>query len=375
MEHSHHHTNHSDHVSKKGTGEVHTEPHSHKSPQEFAAHDEHAGHHTQDFLKRFWICVILTLPVVALSPMIQHWMGLEWAFTGDKYILLVLGSVIYVYGGWPFLTGMVKEFRNRVPGMMTLVAVAVTTAWTYSTAVVFGLPGMDFFWELATLIDIMLLGHWLEMKSQMAASRALETLVQLLPSRVHVEINGTVTEISLKELHTGQVVIVLPGEKIPADGKVLEGSSYVNESMLTGESVPVKKEKATKVIGGSVNGDGMLKVRVTGTGENSYLNKVIGMVQTAQATKSQTQSLANTVAKWLTIVSLSVGFITLIIWLGTEKDLAFALERMVTVMVTSCPHALGVAIPLVVAISTSISATHGLLIESSVPQIEHLPGS
>jgi P-type Cu2+ transporter len=364
MDHSHHHTNHSEHINKKGTSEVPTEPRPKKFSQELVAHDEHAGHHTHDFLKRFWICVILTVPVVALSHMIQMWMRFEWVFTGDKYILLLLGSVIYLYGGWPFLAGMVKEIRNKIPGMMTLVAVAVTTAWIYSAAVVFGLPGMDFFWELATLIDIMLLGHWLEMKSQMAASRALETLVKLLPSIVHVEVNGVVTNISLKELHTEQVIIVLPGEKIPADGEVLEGSSYVNESMLTGESVPAKKEKATKVIGGSVNGEGMLKVRVTGAGENSYLNKVIGMVQTAQATKSQTQNLANTVAKWLTIVSLSVGFITLIIWLGTDKNLSFALERMVTVMVTSCPHALGVAIPLVVAISTSISATHGLLIRN-----------
>jgi Cu2+-exporting ATPase len=210
----------------------------------------------------------------------------------------------------------------------------------------------------------MLLGHWLEMRSQMAASRALESLVKLLPAVVHVEHNGQVSDIPLKELQNNDVIIIKPGEKIPADGLILEGSSNVNESMLTGESLPVRKEKDAKVIGGSVNGDGALKVRVTGAGSDSYLNKVIGMVQSAQQTKSNTQNLANKVAKWLTIISISVGIITFIVWLTADKEMSFAVERMVTVMVTSCPHALGVAIPLVVAISTSLSAMHGLLIRN-----------
>lgn len=296
--------------------------------------------------------------------MIQQWIGFRLTFTGDKYVLLLLSSFIYAYGGWPFLVGLFRELKWGNPGMMMLVAVAITTAYVYSVAVVLGLAGMDFFWELATLIDIMLLGHWLEMRSQMAASRALESLVELLPAVVHVERNGQVTDIPLKELQNKDVILIKPGEKIPADGLVLDGSSYVNESMLTGESVPVKKKKQAKVIGGAVNGDGALKVQVTAAGNNSYLNKVIGMVRSAQAAKSNTQNLANKVAKWLTIISISVGVITFIIWLVADKELSFALERMVTVMVTSCPHALGVAIPLVVAVSTSLSAMHGLLIRN-----------
>lgn len=327
-------------------------------------YDEHAGHQTANFLQRFWICLAITIPVLLLSHMIQEWMGFTISFPGDRYLLLALSSIIFFYGGWPFLTGLVRELQHRNPGMMTLVAVAITTAYVYSVAVLFGLKGMDFFWELATLIDIMLLGHWLEMRSQMAASRALESMVALLPAMVHVERNQEVTDIPLKELQNNDVVIVKPGENIPADGLVLEGNSYVNESMLTGESVPVKKGTDAKVIGGSVNGDGVLKIRVTGAGNDSYLNKVINMVQAAQGAKSRTQNLANKVAKWLTIVSISVGILTLIVWLMADKELAFALERMVTVMVTSCPHALGVAIPLVVAISTTLSATHGLLIRN-----------
>lgn len=336
----------------------------HKEHDHTGGHDEHAGHHTGDFLKRFWICLVITIPILLLSHMVQQWLGLQISFPGDKYVLLALSSFIFVYGGWPFLVGMVRELKHLNPGMMTLVAVAITTAYIYSVAVIFGLPGMDFFWELATLIDIMLLGHWLEMKSQMAASRALESLVELLPAVVHVEHHDHVMDIPLKDLQQENVVIVKPGEKIPADGLILDGSSYVNESMLTGESTPVKKEAGAAVIGGAVNGDGVLRIRVTGTGSNSYLNKVIGMVQSAQGAKSKTQNLANKVAKWLTIVAISVGIITFIVWLSAGQELSYALERMVTVMVTSCPHALGVAIPLVVAVSTTLSATHGLLIRN-----------
>jgi Cu2+-exporting ATPase len=327
-------------------------------------HDKHAGHHTGDFLKRFWICLALTIPLLILSPMIQHWLGFNLRFAGDNYVLLGLGSIIYFYGGWPFLVGMVREIRYRAIGMMTLVAIAITVAYLYSAAVVLGLEGMDFFWELATLIDIMLLGHWIEMRSQMAASKALESLVALLPAIVHIERNGQVSDVSLTELKNGDIILVKPGEKIPADGTVLEGSSYVNESMLTGESVPVKKVKDSRVIGGAINESGSLRVHVTGTGEASYLNKVITMVQSAQSAKSRTQHLADRVAGWLTIISITIGAGTFIYWLNAGNDLAFALERMVTVMVTACPHALGVAIPLVVAISTTASATHGLLIRN-----------
>lgn len=361
MDHSHH-----QHQTHQHEHQQHEHHHHDVSKQKDIkpVHDEHAGHHTHDFLKRFWICLAITIPVLLLSHMIQQWLGFHLTFPGDKWILLALSSVIFIYGGQPFLKGLVSELKFRSPGMMTLVAVAITAAYVYSVAVILGLRGMDFFWELATLIDIMLLGHWLEMRSQMAASRALETLVQLMPSVVHVEMNGNVHDIPLKDLQTDSIAIIKPGEKVPADGIVIEGESFVNESMMTGESVPVKKIKDQRVIGGSINGDGMLRIKVTGAGENSYLNKVINMVQSAQGTKSLTQNLANKVAMWLTIISLSVGIITLVIWLASEKEFSFALERMVTVMVTSCPHALGVAIPLVVAISTSVSATKGLLIRN-----------
>lgn len=336
----------------------------HKEQDSTGGHDEHAGHHTEDFLKRFWICLGVTIPVLLLSHMIQQWLRFEFTFPGDKYVLLVLSSFIYGYGGWPFLVGLVRELRAKNPGMMTLVAVAISTAYIYSVAVVFGLRGMDFFWELATLIDIMLLGHWLEMKSQMAASRALESLVALLPSVVHVDRNGQVSDIPLQDLQNDDIILIKPGEKVPADGIILDGISDINESMLTGESVPVKKGKDATLIGGAVNGNGALKVKITGAGKDSYLNKIVTMVQSAQGTKSKTQTLANQVARWLTIISISVGIITFIVWLSSGRELSFALERMVTVMVTSCPHALGVAIPLVVAVSTTLSAVHGLLIRN-----------
>ena len=335
-----------------------------KSPEDHTAHDEHLGHHTEDFLKRFWVCLILTIPVILLSEMIQHWFGYHLTFPGARFVLLGFSLIIFLYGGKPFLQGMVRELKRADPGMMTLIGIAILVAFIYSTAVIFGLRGMDFFWELATLIDIMLLGHYFEMRSQMAASRALESLVALLPSNVHVERNDTVIDIPLEELKKGDTILVKPGEKIPADGKIVEGRSSINESMLTGESVPVQKQKDDLIIGGSINENGSIKALVTGTGKESYLNKVIDMVRGAQATKSVTQNLANKVAKWLTYISLVVGISTFVYWFSVDGNLAFALERMVTVMVTSCPHALGVAIPLVVAISTSQAAVHGLLIRN-----------
>ena len=339
--------------------------HEHREQQHSAhQHDKHEGHHTHDFLKRFWVSLIITVPILALSHMIQDWFGFNLEFTGDKYVLFALGTLIYLYGGMPFLKGMIGEIRAKAIGMMTLVAIAISVAYFYSTAVVFGLQGMDFYWELATLIVIMLLGHWLEMRSQMAASKALQTLVALLPNEVTVERNGEAYKIRLDELANNDIVIIKPGEKVPADGDVIEGLSYVNESMLTGESVPVKKEAKSKVIAGAINGDGVLKIKATGVGKDTYLNKVINLVQDAQTAKSNTQNLADKVAKWLTFIAIGVGVATFGYWYNVNGDLAFALERMVTVMVTACPHALGVAIPLVVAISTTLSATNGLLIRN-----------
>lgn len=329
----------------------------------------HGGHDhgamIADFLRRFWICVALSIPVILFSTMFQNLVGYQLDFPFRNPVVLVVASFIYVYGGWPFLTGMVGEIRNKQLGMMTLVAVAITTAYAYSMVVSVGwLRGMDFFWELATLIDIMLLGHYIEMKSVAGASRSLELIVQMLPSDAH-KVEGTkISDVKVDTLTVGDVVLVRPGERIPTDGEVVEGSSAVNESMLTGESVPAQKTVKDTVIAGAVNGEGSLHIRVTHKGEDSYLNKVVKMVEDAQGAKSRTQSLADRAAGWLTIISLSVGLITLVAWLWAGKDAAFAIERMVTVMVTTCPHALGVAIPLVVAISTGISARNGLLIRN-----------
>jgi len=332
------------------------------------SHD-HTDHHRmmiKDFRRRFWISLIFTLPILALSPMVQDLLGFEFALFGDadKYLLFGLSSIVFFYGGWPFLKGLVDELKTKQPGMMTLIAVAITVAWGYSTATTFGLEGSSFFWELATLVDIMLLGHWIEMKSVLGASRSLQELVKLMPSEAHLLKNGNTVDVKLDELNEGDQVVVRPGEKIPVDGIITDGQSNVNESMVTGEAKPVKKEKNSKVIGGTINGNGSLTVKVEQVGENAYLNKVINMVRDAQNVKSKTQNLADRIAFWLTIIALTIGFGTLAAWLFAGKEFSFALERMATVMVITCPHALGLAVPLVVAISTSISAQRGLLIRN-----------
>ena len=318
----------------------------------------------EDFKKRFWVSLIISIPVLALSAMIQMFFGFTLTFIGDKYVLFALSSFIFFYGGLPFLKGLVTEVKTKNPGMMTLIAMAITVAYLYSSATVFGLKGMDFFWELATLIDIMLVGHWIEMKSVLGASKALQLLVSLMPSEAH-KVNGSqIVDVKLDELQKDDVILVKPGEKVPADGIIIEGESYLNESMLTGESKPVKKEVNAKVIGGSINGNNSFKVKVEHTGKDSYMNKVIKMVEEAQKTKSKMQNLSDRAAKWLTYIALSVGFATLAVWLLLGFPFVYALERMVTVMVISCPHALGLAVPLVVAISTAMSAQHGLLIRN-----------
>ena len=327
-------------------------------------HDKHAGHSVGDFWKRFVISTIASVPVLALSHMIQQWFGFEISFPGDRYVLFALSTFIFLYGGFPFLKGLYDEVRSNAIGMMTLIGVAITVAWAYSVAVTFGLPGMDFYWEMATLIDIMLIGHYFEMKSVTGASRALEMLVKMLPSTAHHLVNGMVHDMPVSHLKIDHLVLVKPGEKIPVDGVVEDGSSHVNESMLTGESKPVKKEKGDQVIGGGVNSNGSLTIRVTSIGKDSYLNKVVKLVEDAQKVKSKTQHFADRAAKILTFVALGGGFVTLIVWLLLDFPFVFALERMVTVMVISCPHALGLAVPLVVAISTSVAAQKGLLIRN-----------
>ena len=327
-------------------------------------HHEHHKMMMQDFRKRFFISLAVTIPILLLSPLIQRFIKLSIIFTGDKYLLFILSSFIFFYGGYPFLKGIFSELRQKNPGMMTLIAVAISVAYFYSSAVVFGLAGKFFFWELATLIDVMLLGHWIEMGSVLGASKALEKLAELMPSTAHLMKVGKIVDIELSKLKKGDVVLIKAGEKVPADGIIVKGESYLDESMLTGESKPIQKKKGAKVIGGSVNGDSVLEVKVMGTGEESYLNKVITLVKEAQEAKSKTQRLADKAARVLTIVAVTVGFGTLIYWLKFGVDTSFAIERMATVMVITCPHALGLAIPLVTAISTSLSAKNGLLIRN-----------
>ncbi len=317
-----------------------------------------------NFRKRFYLVLILTIPIVLLSEMIQQWLNININFPGSKYILLLLSSLVFFYGGWPFLKGLVDEVKAKNPGMMFLIGFAITVAYTYSVATVFGLEGMDFFWELATLILIMLLGHWIEMKSIAGASRELELLVQLMPSEAHLIMPDIVQDVKTDTLKEGDLILIKPGEKVAADGIIADGETYLNESMLTGESKPVQKVKDDKVIAGAINGNGAIKVTVSHGAQDSYLSQLIKLVQDAQNAKSNTQLLANKAAKWLTIIAMLAGVTTFLFWYLTGQSIAFAMERMVTVIVICCPHALGLAVPLVVARSTALSAKNGLLIKN-----------
>nr|WP_232819450.1 copper-translocating P-type ATPase [Exiguobacterium sp. TNDT2] len=347
MEHPHHASSHHEH------GE---------------AHDSHAGGHEEmiaEYKRRFFVSFGLTIPILILSDMIQEWAGFELTFPYEKEMLFVLATIVYVYGGWPFLKGSIDELRQRNPGMMMLIGLAISVAYFYSVAIVFGYGhGHDFFWELATLIVIMLLGHWIEMRSIMGASNALQQLVRLLPSVAH-RINGSdIEDVPVSALAAGDLILVKPGEQIPVDGELLKGRTTVDESMLTGESMPVEKETGDVVIAGSINQEGSMTIATTGTGESTYLSKVINLVKEAQESKSKTQNLANRAAKLLFYVAVGAGVLTFVIWLTLGYPVSIAVERMVTVMVISCPHALGLASPLVVAVSTALSAKRGLLIRN-----------
>jgi P-type Cu2+ transporter len=325
-------------------------------------HDQH-GHMMDDFRRRFWFCLLLTVPVFFLTPMVQDFLGLKVGFLGDQYLLFIFSSVVFFYGGYPFFLGLRREFVKRVPGMMTLVSVAITTAYIYSALVVLGFSGSVFFLELVTLIDIMLLGHWLEMRSILGAGRALRELAMLLPNTAHqLTGEGETREVDIQDLGPGDRVVVRPGEKVPADGRILGGESHVDESLLTGESQSVSRREGDLVIGGSLNGEGALTVVVEKTGRDSFISQVVELVEEAQESKSHTQDLADRAALVLTIVALMGGALTLLVWFLVRHDFSFALERSVTVMVTTCPHALGLAVPLVVAVSTGLSASKGLLI-------------
>lgn len=344
----------------------------HQHEHEEHDHGDHEGHDhhdhgamVEDFKKRFYISLVATIPILLLSPMIQDFIGFDWTFPYDQYVLFLLATFVFFYGGWPFLTGAKDELKQKSPGMMTLIGLAIAVAYLYSSLVVFGLQGRNFFWELATLVDIMLLGHWIEMKSVMGASNALEELVKLMPNEAHkVDQDGNVEDVEVPKLQEGDHVLVKPGEKIPVDGQIIDGKTTIDESMLTGESVPVEKGEGEEAIGGAVNQEGSVTISVEKTGDDTYLSQVIQLVKEAQDSKSKTQDISNRAAKWLFYLALGSGLLTFIIWLALGFPLDVAMERMVTVMVITCPHALGLAAPLVVAVSTSISAKKGLLIRN-----------
>jgi len=343
---------------------IHHEHTHHEDQQMSASHHEHEGM-IGDFKKRFLVSLMLTIPILLLSKMIQEWSGINISFPYDDVVLLLLSTIVYFYGGWPFLKGSLDEMKQKNPGMMMLIALAISVAYFYSVGIILGLgEGHDFFWELATLIDIMLLGHWIEMKSIMGASNALQELVKLLPSIAHRIDDEKIEDIAVSELQTGDVILIKPGEQVPVDGKIIKGATTVDESMLTGESLPIEKKMDDNVIAGSINQEGSLTVETKNTGEGTYLSKVIELVSEAQASKSKTQNLANRAAKILFYVAVFAGVLTFIIWLALGYPLSIAIERMVTVMVISCPHALGLAAPLVVSVSTALSAKKGLLIRN-----------
>ena len=350
------------HEKNHGDGDMHG--------QSENGHASHHEHMLRDFQRRFLVSLVLTLPIIWLSPMLRGLCGMgEPAITGQMLSLFVFSTGIFFYGGWPFLKGLVEELSEKRPGMMTLIALAISVAYVYSSLVAFGLPGKVFFWELASLIDIMLLGHWIEMRSITNASGAMEELAKLIPGEAHrINEDGSIEDIKVDQLQPGDKIRVKPGEKVPADGKIEEGSSSVNEAMLTGESNPVEKSPGDEVIGGAVNGDGSLTVQVGKTGENSFVSQVMALVKKAQESKSKAQGVADKAAAWLTYIALGAGLLTMLFWLFVYgREFVFSLERTVTVMIITCPHALGLAIPLVVATTTAIAARNGFFIRSRTP--------
>ncbi|AMN48092.1 Cu2+-exporting ATPase [Steroidobacter denitrificans] len=353
-QHDHHaHGGHASHAGKAAPGDAH------------AGHDKHAGHSVAMFRDKFWLTMVLAIPTVIWSGMIQHWFGYTAPqFPGSAYIPAVFGTIVYFYGGQPFLRGAYNELRNRLPGMMTLISLAITVAFVYSALVTLGVvEGLDLWWELATLVAIMLLGHWIEMRSITQAQGALKELAKLLPDMaVRLDESGTPKEVPVAELKRGDLLLIRPGAGIPADGDVKEGTSAVNESMITGESKPMDKVAGDKVIAGTVNGQGSLRVEVTKTGDETALAGIMRLVEQAQTSRSRAQALADRAAFYLTIIAIVAATITAIVWPLLGESWAFTMERVVTVLVIACPHALGLAIPLVTAISTTIGARNGLLV-------------
>ncbi|MGQ0813058.1 MAG: heavy metal translocating P-type ATPase [Gemmatimonadota bacterium] len=344
-------------------GHEHAAQQPHDKHAAHQAHDKHAGHSADMFRRKFWLALLLTLPTLVWAEMLQDWLGFRAPdFPGARFVPAVFGTAVFLYGGWVFLQGAVRELRDRLPGMMTLISLAIIVAFVFSLAVTFGYPGMSLWWELATLVTVMLLGHWIEMRSIFQARGALKELAKLLPDTA-LRMHGEQTEeVRISELREGDLVLIRPGSAIPADGVVRAGSSAVNESMITGESRPVDKRVDDHVIAGTVNGSGSLRVEVTGTGEKTALAGIMRLVEEAQSSRSRAQALADRAALFLTIIAIVAGIATLVVWLLLRAEPAFAIERLVTVLVIACPHALGLAIPLVIAISTTLGARGGLLV-------------
>ncbi len=326
-------------------------------------HDRHEGHSVAMFRDRFWITLLLSMPTLVWSEMVQRLFGFSApAFPGSHYVPALFGTAVFFYGGLVFVKGGLRELGDRRPGMMTLISLAITVAFVFSLAVTLGYPGEALWWELASLVTIMILGHWIEMRSISQASGALRELARLLPSTAQRIVGETIVDVEVSALREGDLVLVRPGANVPADGFVQSGTSDVNESMITGESVPVSKAEGATVIAGTVNGSGSLRVTVTGTGERTALANIMRLVDQAQTSRSRTQALADRAAFLLTIVAVVAGGLTLVVWLAAGATGAFAVERLVAVLVIACPHALGLAVPLVAAISTSLGAQSGLLI-------------
>ena len=359
-EHAHH-----DHVPRAEPVGGHAQhgPSTPSGHEDGGGHDRHAGHSVQMFRDRFWLTLLLSIPTIVWSDMIQMWFGYRApAFAGSAFIPAIFGTAVYLYGGWVFVAGGLRELRDRLPGMMTLISLAISVAFVFSLAVTLGYPGEALWWELATLVTIMLLGHWIEMRSIVQASGALRELARLLPSTAQRLVGERIEDVPISDLRDGDLVLVRPGASVPADGIVREGKSDVNESMITGESVPVQKTQGAKVIAGTVNGAGSLRVEVTGTGERTALANIMRLVEQAQTSRSRAQALADRAAYVLTIIAIVAGAITLAAWIALGARAAFAVERVVSVLVVACPHALGLAVPLVIAISTTLGARSGLLV-------------
>ena len=371
MEHEHH-----NHQSETHEEHKHNQHHNHSNH----SHNHHEGHdhgamdhsaHGGDFKKKFFVSLFLGIPIILMAPMMGIELPFQFTFPGSEWVVLILGTILFFYGGMPFLKGAKMELEMKNPGMMMLISLGISVAYFYSVYAFVAnnflhssVHIMDFFWELATLILIMLLGHWIEMNAISNAGNALQKMAELLPNLATViKEDGSTEEVALQEVMVGQKVLVKAGEKVPTDGEILEGQTSINESMITGESKDVIKKVHDKVIGGSVNGSGAITIEVTGTGESGYLSQVMELVGSAQNEKSRVEYLSDKVAKWLFYIALTVGIVAFIVWFILTKDINIALERMVTVLIIACPHALGLAIPLVTARSTSLGAQNGLLVK------------